>query len=309
MLRILYVAILIINLFPVTLQAAEYNPLEVTAAGDVKMVELDVVDQARQRTIPVRVYYVADTKANPVIVHSHGLGGTRKTSEFLGRHWASRGYVAVFTQHPGSDDSIWKQAPLVERMRNMQQAASFQNLKLRAEDVTATLNQLEKWNKQAGHPLENMVDLEHVGMSGHSFGAMTTQAVSGQTFPLIKQTWTDSRIDAAIPMSPSSPLKGSISEAFAGVKIPWLIMTGTLDSALIGGQSVESRLNVYPNLPQSVDHYELVLDQAEHSVFTETNLPGDKHQRNPKHHDAIKALSTAFWDTYLKENTAAKTWL
>ncbi len=71
-------------------------------------------------------------------------------------------------------------------------------------------------------------------MSGHSFGAVTTQAVSGETYALAGQRFTDPRIDAAILFSPSSPKRGSPADAFAGVKIPWLLMTGTLDQAPIG---------------------------------------------------------------------------
>jgi predicted dienelactone hydrolase len=57
--------------------------------------------------------------AAPVVLFSHGLGGSRTGSVFLGEHWAARGYVAVFLQHPGSDDSIWKDKPWQERMRAM----------------------------------------------------------------------------------------------------------------------------------------------------------------------------------------------
>ena len=39
-----------------------------------------------------------------MIVFSHGLGGTRDGYEYLGRHWASYGYVSVHLQHKGSDD-------------------------------------------------------------------------------------------------------------------------------------------------------------------------------------------------------------
>ena len=54
--------------------------------------------------------------------------------------------------------------------------------------------------------------------------------------------------------------------------------------------------------------YELVLEGAEHMAFSDRSLRGAQH-RNPEHHAAIKALSTAFWDAYLKEDSAAKAWL
>jgi hypothetical protein len=55
--------------------------------------------------------------------------------------------------------------------------------------------------------------------------------------------------------------------------------------------------------------YELVLHDAEHSAFTDRALPGDSGPRNPNHHRAILALSTAFWDAYLKADPAARAWL
>lgn len=52
-----------------------------------------------------------------------------------------------------------------------------------------------------------------------------------------------------------------------------------------------------------------MLEKAEHSVFTDRALPGEKEPRNPNHHRVILALSTAFWDAYLRDDQAAKQWL
>jgi len=48
---------------------------------------------------------------------------------------------------------------------------------------------------------------------------------------------------------------------------------------------------------------------AEHSAFGDRPLPGDQKPRNPNHHRAILALSTAFWDAYLRGDAAARAWL
>ena len=143
----------------------------------------------------------------------------------------------------------------------------------RAEDVRATLDQLARWQATPGHALAGRLDLSRVGMSGHSFGAHATQAVSGQSFP---PPWgrslTDPRIAAALPLSPSAPQAGSATAAFGGVAIPWLLMTGTKDIARIGPATLASRLAVYPALPPG-GKYELVLDGAEHSAFGDRDLP------------------------------------
>ena len=193
-------------------------------------------------------------------------------------------------------------------MQAMNGAVSLDNFMKRAQDITAVLDQLTRWNGDKTIPLAGRLDLQRVGMSGHSFGAVTTQAVSGQTFPLAGKKRTDPRIKAAIAFSPSAPARGSAERAFGSVKIPWLLMTGTKDLAIIGHADIESRLAVYPAL-HGAPKYELVLDKAEHSAFTERALPGDKEPRNPNHHRVILALSTAFWDAYLRGDSDARTWL
>jgi len=46
-----------------------------------------------------------------------------------------------------------------------------------------------------------------------------------------------------------------------------------------------------------------------HVSFADRALPGDREARNPNHHRVMLALTTAFWDAYLKNNDAAKKWL
>lgn len=293
--------------------AIEYDPLDVAADVATRAIDLDVVDAARDRTIPIRVHVptlpAVAAEPLPVVLFSHGLGGSRAGPAFLAEHWSARGYVAVFLQHAGSDTAVWRDEQPGRRMAAMREAASLENFQLRVRDVPAVLDQLEAWNRAAGHPLAGRLDLGHVGMSGHSFGAQTTQAVSGQSFPLIGRRFTDERIKAAVIMSPGSPQgRRDLRGAFADVTIPWMLMTGTKDTAPIGGQTVESRLAVYPALPPG-GKYELVLHGAEHSVFSDRRLPGDREPRDPAHHRAILALSTAFWDATLRDDPAAQAWL
>ncbi len=285
-----------------------YDPLALSSLGHPETLDFTVNDEKREREIPLRVYSPGDRTPAPVVLFSHGLGGSREGNAYMGRHWAGRGYLVVFVQHPGSDTSVWQNTPLKERMAAMKQAASLRNFLLRVQDVASVLDQLGDWSRTDDHALAGRIDLERVGMSGHSFGAVTTQAVSGQRTVLGRATYADSRIQAVIAFSPSSPRLGSAKRAFGGVHIPWMLMTGTKDLAVIGQAGLESRLAVYPALPPG-GKYELVLDRAEHSAFTERPLPGDTEKRNPNHHRVILALSTAFWDTWLRQDAGAKAWL
>jgi predicted dienelactone hydrolase len=213
----------------------------------------------------------------------------------------------VYVQHPGSDDGVWKDLPPAKRMAAMQKAVGLDTALLRFKDVPVALDQLDRWNKTKGHDLADRFDLDLIGMSGHSFGATTTQAVSGQTFPTGNK-FVDLRIKAAVAMSPSAPRQGNLKQAFGEVSIPWMVMTGTNDKSVFGNLDAQSRLTVFPALPPG-GKYELVLDKAEHSAFSDRSLPGESEPRNPNHHRAILALTTAFWDAYLRRDPEAKIWL
>lgn len=285
-----------------------YDPLAV-AEGDATSLTLSFRDERRDRTIPVRVYLPAATTPAPVIVWSHGLGGSRDNSPYLGTHWSKRGYVCVFLQHPGSDEAVWRDAPLRERMGALRAAASMANLRLRCEDVGKALDQIALWHADDQHELHGRLDLERVGMCGHSFGAQTTQCVGGQSAPLVGARFRDDRIDAALPMSPAPPARGDVRKAFGDVRIPWLLMTGTHDGSPIDDRDPATRREVYPALPTTIDRYELVLHEAEHSAFGETPLRGETKARKATHHRSILALSTAFWDCHLRGDAAARAWL
>ncbi|MCC7229877.1 MAG: hypothetical protein IT203_05750 [Fimbriimonadaceae bacterium] len=274
----------------------------------VKTIDLRLHDTKRNRDVPILFYLPNGDKPAPVVFFSHGLGGARTGNEFLGVHLAKRGYVAVFLQHPGSDDSVWRGAPLRDRLASMKKAASAQNLSLRIADVSFVIDELANLNGDLGKGIAGRMDLKRIGMSGHSFGAVTSEAVSGESFPGVGQSLTDSRIKAAIMYSPSTPKSADPAKAFGNVKLPWLLMTGTKDQSPINDTDVANRLSVFPALPVG-DKFELVLENAEHSAFTDRALPGDREPRNPNHHRAILGISTAFWDAYLKQDKAAAKWL
>ncbi len=265
------------------------------------------------RKVPLKVYLPKEPIA-PVVLFSHGLGGSREGFRPGGEHWAARGYVAVFMQHPGSDDSVWRNVKLGQRMNSAREAASAQNLMLRIEDVKAVINYLEKIDQgddavpDSAKQLRKRMNLKQLGMSGHSFGAITTQMVSGQSPLLPTQSPTDSRIRAALVLSPSPPKLGQPERTFGQVSIPWMLMTGTKDNSPIGDMSAEARLKVFPALPEG-QKYQVVYEGGTHAFLGEriglTSESGDQSS----HARATLALSTAFWDAYLKGDASARAWL
>src|SRR3954469_17976311 len=69
-------------------------PIAPAYAPDRKMLASDFVrvdwhDAARNRDVPAKIHFPSDsTGPFPVIIFSHGLGGTREGYEYLARQWA-----------------------------------------------------------------------------------------------------------------------------------------------------------------------------------------------------------------------------
>ena len=282
--------------------ATSYDPLAtLLAQGDP--VDLPVLDPARGREIPVRLYLPEGTGPHAVILYSHGMGGTRRDCAYLGRHWAGRGYASAFLQHHGSDQEAWERATNEERLRARREAGSLPSLEVRTRDLSTVLDWLQARSRQPGHFLEGRLDLARVGVAGHSFGAMTAQAAAGQVFPGGPHL-ADPRIRAALVLSPLPPRGQDPKAAFGSVSLPWMLMTGTLDRAPNGEDDLASRMQVYEALPQGAK-YHVVLQDAEHMTFTDQASPSG----DPNHHRVVQALSSAFWDAFLRGEPAARAWL
>ena len=290
----------------VTGQSAVYDPLKV-AEVEIVSKTYDVRDTKRDRILPIRIYLPASNQPAPVILFSHGLGGSRDNNPYLGNHWAMRGYIVVFVQHPGSDESVWKNVAAGQRMTEMKKAASIENFMLRAKDIPVVIDTLTTWNTDPKDPLHQRFNLKHIGMSGHSFGANTTQTVAGQIFAAGRVSLIEPRLTAAVMMSPGIPALGEPAVAFGSIKIPCLLMTGTLDVSPIGNSSVEDRLKVFPALTHA-PAWQIVFDKATHMSFSERDLQGNSENGN-RYHKAILALTTAFWDDHLHGDKFAKAWL
>ena len=283
------------------------------AAGPlaVARVDYDWQDAARRRAVPVRVHY--PTKGDgpcPVIVFSHGLGGTREGYGYLGRHWASYGYVSVHVQHLGSDDAAWRgqDDKLAAMKRSLADPANAIN---RPKDVSFVVDELAKLNPAAG-PLKGRLDLKRLAIAGHSFGAWTTLAAAGMRFVRPgggDLAAGDPRFVAAMPMSPPViPRPEVYDRTYGGIRLPTYHLTGTADQSLISDTKPEQRRIPFDH-GAGDPRYLLILKDGDHMVFAQAPRPGARGQLDQRHHDLILMSSVAFWDAYLKDLPAAREWL
>lgn len=277
---------------------------------EIAVVKLDWKDQKRDREVPVTIYAPKAGSPLPVIIFSHGLGGTRDGYGYIGRHWASHGYVSVHLQHHGSDDAVWKgsKEPLVEMKKAVKNIANSVN---RALDVRFALDELERLNRDDA-VFKGRLDLSRGGVTGHSFGGWTTQAVAGQVFvlPAKEMSLGDPRVKAAVIMSPSpAPGKMAQDKAFGSVKVPCLHLTGTKDDG-VGVTEVKAseRRMPFDSMTKS-DQYLMIFKDGDHMIYANVRGKGPRGPRDERFLDLIRMSTTAFWDAYLCNDAAAKAWL
>ena len=156
---------------------------------------LKFFDIARRRLLSTDIYLPDIRSSVPVIVISHGIGTDSNNFRYLANHLATNGFAVVVPNHPGSDT---KQ---VESLMNgsASEVAQPEEFINRPLDVKFVLDELEKLNKTDSR-LNNVLDLQRIGVFGQSFGGYTALALAGAKINLekiqqncnqkaLKQTW------------------------------------------------------------------------------------------------------------------------
>jgi predicted dienelactone hydrolase len=273
-------------------------------------------DEARKRTLPIRIIAPkldagATGQRFPVILFSHGLGGSKVAGKFWGEHWASHGYVVVHLQHPGSDESLWKDKAPGAVEASLKGAMTMSNLGLRVGDVHFVIDEVIRRARVQSAPFDR-ADATKIGMSGHSFGAQTTLSIAGQQNPAVAgQSGFDKRVQAAIAFSPNARSKRLLDRQFGDIRLPFFSVTGTKDGEVLGdGTTVEHRTLPFQHMPAG-DKYLLVFEGGDHIVFAGQGLTRRKSftDRELDIQQDVRASTLAFWNAHLKGDSKARAWL
>lgn len=290
---------------------ARYEPTK--GRYEVATIKLDWHDKQRDRDVPVKIYYPKNAPGPvPLIIFSHGLGGSRDGYTYLGNEWASQGYISVHVQHLGSDTAVLKGA----MNGSLQEAMKPYAATNRVIDIYYAIYELEKMNAQPG-PLHGKVDMNNIGVAGHSYGAWTTLMVGGEVVIRDadhihhKSRHSDPRIKALIPMSSPVREKEHLDEAFGGIVLPCFHMTGTLDDSPIADTKAADRRVPFDHMTgKMADEFLLTFKGGDHMVFSgRLSKRPSRAEHDPIFQKYIKDGSTAFWNAYLKGDQSAKAWL
>ncbi len=259
-------------------------------------------DEDREdREVPWKLYIPKEDGPFPVVIWSHGGGGSREGGAYLGRHLASHGYAAFHLQHPGTDESIIGDDGVEGMVRRLSNPFAVLS---RFGDIPFALKAIEAMARRGKY--ETRIDASRAGMSGHSLGAITTLAVSGQDFGTLSPNFAVRDFKGAFVMSPSPPRRGLPEDAFETMIHPLFHLTGTKDGSPSGDLEPDDRRIPFDTI-DDVDQYLVVLDGAVHGTFSGRSVSGDPNLA--RHHNLVKMAAVAFWDYRLKGSEEARAWL
>ena len=276
-----------------------------TAIERVSVQEFDWLDASRDRQVPVRLYLPLDVPGAqaqplPLVVFSHGIGGSRRGYSYLGRYWASQGYASLHLQHVGSDRALWLGNPLALPGR-LQAAAQDSEATARVRDLSFALDQL------LTGPLATRIDAGRIVAAGHSYGANTILLAVGAEVERGGQALRlrDARIKAAIVIS-APPFYGEASpeKVLGRISVPSLHITATEDVIRVPGyySPAADRVAVF-EATGGPGKALAVFAGGSHSIFTDRAGTGGA-LLNPQVKAATQALSTAFLGSVFNGDSA-----
>lgn len=255
-------------------------------------------DAQRNRDLDLVIEYPTRGGPYPVIVFSHGYGGSNRGYTTLTEFWTSRGYVCIKPNHadagaireatftpvmpPPARETREQRRERREREQNPQPAAApppdpesiwtgqtESDYRNRVADIKLVLDNLGAIEDKYPE-LKGRMDKAKVGVGGHSYGALTTMLAGGLRVTKNGTTLTlgDPRVKAGVAMSPQgpSPEIGTSADSYASIRTPMLFMTGSRDFG-VEGQAPEWRRQAYENSAPP-DKWLVWIEGATHMTFT-----------------------------------------
>ena len=241
--------------------------------SSVERWELVLRDRARERSIPIDIYWSRETHG-PLVVLSHGFGADRRFFAYLAQHLASHGLTVVSVEHPGSNVaslmSLPSQTDEAAPANRILPATEFLD---RPRDISFVLDRMERLNYYS-YSLRDRLNTEQVTLIGHSLGGYTALALAGAKLdlrplasfcqqlspvnfspadwlqcaaldlPVNRANLKDNRVSQVIVMNPLTGLLFG-DQGLRQVKIPTLMFASTHDGVT---PVAEQQLNPFRQL-------------------------------------------------------------
>ena len=293
--------------------------MRLAADGPALVTQIDfpeLRDVARAgRSVPMKLHLPQTAASAPLVILSHGAGGSRDANFAQSHHLASHGYAVLALEHPGSATArLLAGGRYLDNLRDMTRDAD--EVLGRPRDVSFALDMAARW--QASHPaMQGRLDLTRVAVMGHSFGAYTALVACGARpardwlVPVVApgqglvSDLADARVKACVALSPQGPGAPFFTEAsYASLNRPVLGITGSADQPQGGGSS-QTRRRAFELAPPG-GQWLVWLANAEHSAFSDPTGSGRRGLPSTTRADAqpiSRAATLAFLDLQLRGRT------
>jgi predicted dienelactone hydrolase len=285
------------------------GPYEAESVND-----LVLHDAKRNKDLHLKVTYPKADGTFPVIVFSHGWGGSKDTYAGLTRYWAEHGYVTLQPTHDDSWALRRKSAAGTSPMMGIGGRVAGdindpQQWANRTRDISFVMDSLGEIERDVPG-LKGKLDKSRVGVGGHSFGALTTMLIGGASVTprgaSQPETFGDPRARALLVLSGSGPGQMGLDQhSWDNVTAPLMVMTGTRDVGL-GFQGPAWRKKSYEWSKSDVRYF-ILLDGGTHMTFT--GMPAQSGREPAILFETVKTASLAFWDAYVRDSEGARTYL
>jgi pimeloyl-ACP methyl ester carboxylesterase len=183
-------------------------------------------------------------------------------------------------------------------------AADPQNAVDRVLDVRFAIDRLAR--------LGGRLDLDRLGVAGHSFGAATALMTAGQLLVTAageEQIHRDPRVQAVLAMSSPRPWRtDELARNYAAVRVPCLHFTGTLDDSPLNDTRAAERRIPFDHIV-GADQILVVFAGGDHMVFTgQRRFLGDA-PTDAIFQEMVRRASLAFWDATLRGDAESASFL
>jgi predicted dienelactone hydrolase len=272
------------------------------------------------KALPVTAVYPTAGGPYPVIVFSHGYGGSPSSYAHLINYWSAHGYIVLAPTHADAGAMLGPHPfkTLVEKVSDPAVC------KQRIADAEAVVNSLATMEKRIPG-LRGKMDAKRIGMAGHSFGAYVTEALGGATLSFAgdqpNASFADSRLRCGLMLSPPGVGEmGLTSTSWRQMTEPCMVMTGSEDFPIGKTAGAEIRLAPYQQAPPGAKHL-LYIEGANHLTFCDVESNLEEHYpflravharsglTRTQMYSYVEAGSLAFFDSYLKHDPAARAYL